>query len=298
MDNVHVFKTIPDYNDFVGARTLHPLVNVINMAELGRMQHMLHRFGFYACYLKEHLCGPLYYGRSQYDYREGTLVFIGPNQVSGVNDGKYTENPKGWILLFHPDLLLGTPLAKKMKEYTFFSYSSNEALHMSDREHETISACLQSIRDELSETIDKHTKSIVVSSIEVFLNHCVRFYDRQFVTRENINHDVISRFNDILDEYFSSGNTKQNGLPSVKWCADEVHLSSNYFGDLIKKEIGMSAQEYIQNNIVERAKDLLFERGLTVSEIAYRLGFNYPQHLSRMFKKVTGVTPNEFRLAN
>ena len=298
MNNVKAFSSIQDYNDFIGARTLHPLVNVVKMSELGPMKHMLHRFGFYACYLKDHLCGPMLYGRNKYDYREGTLVFIGPNQVAGNDDGQVTPHPKGWILIFHPDLLLGTPLARKMKEYTFFSYASNEALHMSDREKETIETCLQGILDELQNPVDKHTKSIVVSSIEVFLNHCVRFYDRQFITRTDVNKDVITRFDDLLDSYFELDLTKKSGLPSVKWCADEVHLSANYFGDLVKKEIGMSAQEYIQHNIVERAKDMLFERNTTVSEIAYRLGFNYPQHLSRMFKKVTGVTPNEYRAAN
>ena len=298
MGKIKNLDSVQDYNEELGVETLHPLVSVVDVSELGGIRHGLKRFGFYCVYLKHLNCGTLQYGQNKYDYREGTLVFIGPGQVAGVDDDEISYGNKGWILMFHPDLLLGTPLARRMSEYSFFSYSSNEALHMSDREKEIITNCFREIREELQHSIDKHTKQIVAANIEVFLNHCVRFYDRQFITREVVNKDVLTRFESLLNSYFASDNPVRLGLPSVAWCADQVHLSPNYFGDLIKKETGNSPQEYIQLQVIERAKEMLFDSDKTVSEIAYSLGFNYPHHLSRMFKKVVGKTPNEYRTAN
>ena len=197
--------------------------------------------------------------------------------------------------MFHPDLLRGTSLARRMADYSFFSYSSNEALHMSEREQQIIINCFREIREELQHAIDKHSKQIIAANIEVLLNHCVRFYDRQFVTRENVNKDLLTRFEELLRDYFTSDKPQSLGLPSVAWCADRLHLSANYFGDLIKKETGKSAQEYIQLTTIDRAKELLTEGGRSISEIAYELGFKYPNHLSRLFKKVVGYTPNEYK---
>lgn len=187
--------------------------------------------------------------------------------------------------MFHPDLLRGTSLARRMADYSFFSYSSNEALHMSEREQQIIINCFREIREELQHAIDKHSKQIIAANIEVLLNHCVRFYDRQFVTRENVNKDLLTRFEELLRDYFTSDKPQSLGLPSVAWCADRLHLSANYFGDLIKKETGKSAQEYIQLTTIDRAKELLIEGRKSVSEIAYELGFKYPHHLSRLFKR-------------
>ena len=198
--------------------------------------------------------------------------------------------------MFHPDLLRGTSLGRRMTDYSFFSYSSNEALHMSDREQQIIINCFREIREELQYAIDKHSKQIITANIEVLLNHCVRFYDRQFVTREIVNKDLLTRFEELLRGYFTSDKPQSIGLPSVAWCADQLHLSANYFGDLVKKETGKSAQEYIQLTIIDRAKELLLNSNRSVSEIAYMLGFKYPHHLSRLFKKVTGVSPNEYRI--
>ena len=200
--------------------------------------------------------------------------------------------------MFHPDLLRGTSLGRRMTDYSFFSYSSNEALHMSDREQQIIINCFREIREELQHAIDKHSKQIITANIEVLLNHCVRFYDRQFITREIANKDLLTRFEELLRSYFASDKAKQFSLPSVAWCADQLHLSANYFGDLIKKETGKSAQEYIQLTIIEKAKEMLIEGGKSVSEIAYELGFKYPHHLSRLFKKVVGIAPNEYRMMN
>ena len=298
MGKITNIETIHDYNEELGVTTLHPLVSVVDTSELPVIRHGLKRFGFYCVYLKHLDCGTLQYGRNRYDYQDGTLVFIAPGQVAGVDDNKVSHYYKGWILMFHPDLLLCTQLAKRMGEYSFFSYSSNEALHMSEREEHTVVGCFKDILEELENPLDNHTKQIVVSYIEVFLNHCVRFYDRQFATRKSVNHDVLTRFEELLNGYFAAGNPVRTGLPTVAWCADQVHLSPNYFGDLIKRETGCSAQEYIQRNIIGRAKAKMADSHLTVSEIAYTLGFQYPHHLSRMFKKLTGQTPGDFRKDN
>lgn len=295
MENIIKLETIQEYNRLLGAETLHPLVSVTDFSTLQSLKHCRKNFGFYCVFYKELDCGVLQYGRNKYDYEDGTLVFISPGQIAGVNDGGETINPKGLVLMFHPDLLYGTPLARRMKDYTFFSYESNEALHISDRERRIILNCFHEIREELENAIDKHTKQIVTSNIETLLNHCVRFYERQFVTREVVNHDLLTEFEQILQQYFNSDKPSEIGLPSVQYCAEQMHLSPNYFGDLVKKETGKSAQEYIQLAIMEKVKELLIESNKTISEIAYELGFKYPHHLSRIFKKVIGTTPNEYR---
>lgn len=291
-------ESVQDYNENLGVETLHPLVSVVDMSELPEIRHSLKRFGFYCVILKQLDCGTLLYGRSHYDYREGTLVCVAPGQVAGVDDGGVTKNAKGWILMFHPDLLRGTSLAGKMRDYSFFSYSSNEALHTSERERQTIIGCMHEIREELQHPIDRHSKRIIATNIELLLNHCIRFYDRQFVTREEINHDVLRRFEELLGTYFDSSDIVKTGLPTVAWFADKLHLSANYFGDLVKREMGISAQEYIQCHIIERAKYLLTDGRMTVSQTAYALGYKYPNHLSRVFKRVTGITPNEYKQQN
>lgn len=297
MGDIINISSIHDYNDFLGIETLNPLVTFIDFREVKVLKHKRKYYGFYSIYLKEKIHGKLTYGRSQYDYQEGTLVFVAPGQVAGIDDGGETLNPEGYALLFHPDLLRGTSLARKMKEYTFFSYEVNEALHMSERERQTIFNCFAEIQEELHHTIDKHSRGILTSNIEVLLNHCLRFYDRQFATREVINRDVLTRFETLMLDYFNSDKPEQNGLPTVAWCADQLHFSANYFGDLIKKETGKSAIEYIHLAVINRVKVLLASTSKTVSEIAYEVGFQYPHHLSRVFKKVVGCTPNEFRNA-
>lgn len=288
-------ENVQDYNRILGIETLHPLVSVVDMSQLKSIKHRRMFFGFYCVYFKELYCGTVLYGRSKYDYQEGTMLFISPGQIAGADDGGETVNPKGFVLMFHPDLLYGTPLARRMKEYTFFSYSSDEALHMSEREKQIILNCFHGIQYELGHQMDKHTKQIVASNIETMLNHCVRFYDRQFVSREIPNHGVLDKFETVLQEYFDSELPKTKGLPTVQYCADRVCLSPNYFGDLIKKETGKTASEHIQFAVMSKAKELIAGTDKTISEIAYDLGFTYPHHLSRSFKKIVGMTPNEYR---
>lgn len=236
MGNIIKLETIQDYNALLGAETLHPLVSITDFSKLKSIKHCRKNFGFYCVFYKELKCGTLQYGRSKYDYQNGTLVFISPGQVAGIDDGGETLNPKGLALMFHPDLLYGTPLARRMKDYTFFSYESNEALHMSERERQIILNCFNEIKEELEHAIDKHTKQIIASNIETLLNHCIRFYERQFITRENVNRDLLGNFEQILNSYYASEKPQTTGLPSVGYCAEQMHLSPNYFGDLIKKE--------------------------------------------------------------
>jgi len=260
------------------------------------MAHMRHSFGFYAIYLKQVKCGDLIYGRNYYDYQEGTLVCIAPGQVLGVEDNGEYFQPKGWALLFHPDLIRGTSLGRNIKNYSFFSYEANEALHLSEQERVVVIDCLHKIELELNHSIDKHSKTLIASNIELLLNYCERFYDRQFITREHINKDVWVRFENLLEDYFTSDKPQNIGLPTVGYCANKLNLSSNYLGDLIKKETGKSALEHIQLKLMDIAKELVYDTSKSVSEIAYELGFKYPQHFSRLFKKRVGVSPNEYRV--
>ena len=296
MATIVKLNTVQEYNMAMGVETLHPLVSVVDFSTLKSLKHRRKNFSFYCVFLKQLKCGELSYGRSTYDYQEGTLVFVAPGQVAGIDDDGETLNPQGWVLAFHPDLLRGTSLGRKMKDYSFFSYEANEALHMSERERQIIFNCFIEIQEELERAIDKHSKDIIASTIELLLNHCQRFYDRQFITRENINKDILVRFENLLSDYFESDQPQTVGLPSVQYAADRLHLSPNYFGDLIKKETGKSAQESIQLFVIEKAKERLYDENKTVSEVAYELGFKYPHHLSRLFKKVVGMTPNEYRM--
>jgi AraC-like DNA-binding protein len=298
MKKVLNFDTISKYNDFNNHETLHPLVSVIDFSKAKERTGNKMNFGIYCIFLKEVVCGDLKYGRHYYDYQEGTLVFIAPGQFIDVENKTDLYQPMGNALVFHPDLIRGTPLAGRMNDYTFFNYNTNEALHLSAKEQHLVLDLFSKINDELQHSVDKHSKTLIASSIELFLNYCKRFYDRQFITREDVNKGILERFENLLNGYFSSDNPTEIGLPSVAYCADELNLSANYFGDLIRKETGKSAQEYIQAKIIDVAKDKLFNSDKTINEIAYELGFKYPQHFSRMFKKAAGTSPSEYRTKN
>ena len=295
MEKILRFNNINQYNDYNNHETLHPLVSVIDLSKANPRQGSRIYFGFYTIFLKDVKCGDLVYGRHTYDYQEGTLVFIGPGQVAGINSNGETFQPKGYALVFHPDLIHGAQLGKHIQDYSFFGYQSNEALHLSERERKIVLDCFSKIEYELASAIDKHSKKLIVSNIELFLNYCTRFYDRQFITRENVHTGVLEKFETLLNDYFISDKPQLIGLPSVAYCAGELHLSPNYFGDLIKKETGKSAQEFIQYKLIDVAKEKIFDPNKSVSEIAYELGFKYPQHFSRLFKQQVGVAPQEYR---
>ena len=300
MKRIQKLETVADYCRFFGINIQHPLVTVADFADYGSYPEGEMASNLYCVMYKELECGELRYGRSKYDYEAGTLLFMSPGQTMELcgHSKSGTPESKGCILMFHSDLMYGTPLARCMKDYSFFSYDSSEALHMSEREKTVILNLIKEIKDELDSTIDKHTKQIVCSSIETLLNRCVRFYERQFVTREISNRHVIGKLDELLRNYFDNNLQQQRGIPSVQYCAGEICLSPNYFSDLIRKETGKTALEYIQNYVIERAKVLLGEGIKSVSEVAYELGFKYPHHLTRVFKRHTGVTPTEYKAAS
>ncbi|MCV9929541.1 helix-turn-helix domain-containing protein [Flavobacterium sp. LS1R49] len=298
MEQIIKIEKIAEYNDLKGVETLHPLISVFDNSRTKALpNHSRMHFDFYAVFLKAGKCGELKYGRNNYDYDDGTMVFVAPGQVIEIkNEEDY--QPTGLALLFHQDLIKGTSLAKLMSQYSFFSYEFHEALHLSLKEQQIIKDLFSKLEYELSQSIDKHSKSIIVNNIELLLNYCVRFYDRQFITRENINTDILSKFENLLNDYFQSETPQDIGLPSVGYFADRLHLSPNYFGDLIKKETGKTAQEHIQLKLINLAKERIFDTEKSVSQIAFELGFKYPQHFNRMFKKNTGYTPIEYRSLN
>ncbi len=303
MEKIINLDNVSEHNAANNHKTLHPLVSVLDYSKASprdwgdadtiRFQHSL-----YSIILKDVKCGDLKYGRNYYDYQAGTLVFIAPNQFTIIDNPKVIYQPMGYGLVFHPDLIRGTSLAKNIQEYNFFSYQSNEALHLSDDERLMILDIFAKIEFELKQPIDKHSKKLIANNIELFLNYCQRFYDRQFITRDIAHKGILEKFEELLNSYFTSDKPQTVGLPSVAYFADELNLSANYFGDLIKRETGQSAKDYIQNKTIEVAKNTIFESDKTVNEIAYQLGFKYPQHFTRLFKQKVGATPNEFRNLN
>lgn len=298
MEQVIRLEKIKQYNELKNAETLHPLVSVIDDIKQIPIPSGKYLFEFYAVFLKEIVGGELTYGRKKYDYEEGTLVFIGPGQVVGVKHDESYKPHRGLTLIFHPDLLHGTSLGQNISKYHFFSYELNEALHISQKEKKIIYDLFAKIQFELSQTIDKHSKTLITRNIELLLDYSERFYDRQFITREQLNLGTLEKFEKALNFYFNSGQPELDGLPTVAYFADQLHLSSNYFGDMVKKETGKTAQEYIHIKIMNIAKERILDESKAVSEIAYELGFKYPQHFTRMFKKSVGVSPREFRNLN
>ena len=297
MDDILKFDTVSQYNVFNKNETMHPLVGVVDLSKAAPRQLRRMSYGFYVVFLKEIKCGDLKYGISNYDYEEGTLVFLAPGQVIGSHGEDYYQ-PQGLALVFHADFIHGTSLGRHINDYSFFSYTTNEALHLSERERQIILDCFSKIRYELEHGVDKHSKKLIVTNIELFLNYCIRFYDRQFITRENSVKGILERFETLLNDFFLSDKPQTVGLPSVAYCASELNLSPNYFGDLIKKETGKTAQEFIQLKLIDAAKEKIFDVKKSLSEVAYELGFKYPQHFSRFFKQHVGVSPNEYRNLN
>lgn len=298
MDEIIKLNHVTDYNMIRGVPTLHPLITVVDISKAQPMPAKTYYFGLYAIFLKELKCGELRYGRNHYDYQEGSLVFVAPGQIVGVEPNVKTLATKGWALLFHPDLIRGTDLGRQMHNYSFFAYHVNEALHMSEQERDVIVECFRKIEMELKQSIDKHSKKLIVSNIELLLDYSVRFYDRQFITRDHAHSDLLERFEALLHEYLHSGLTQENGIPSVSYFAEKLHLSTNYFSDLLRKETGRSAKDYIIEKLIDVAKEKIYQPGKSISEISYELGFKYPQHFTRFFKQHVGHTPNEYRSLN
>jgi AraC family transcriptional regulator, transcriptional activator of pobA len=296
---IHKLDSVAQFNSQRGQETLHPLISVLDQSKSKPVQANRYLTDIYIIFLKDVKCEEFHYGRNKYDYQEESLLFIAPGQVFGFDpDAETLIQPRGWALTFHPDFIKGTSLGKKISEYGFFSYNVTEALHISTRERQIVLECFKKIKEELHRDIDKHTVNVIVSNIELLLNYCLRFYDRQFITRAHVNKDVLTRFEDLLKRYYQSELPKTEGVPTVSYCASELNLSANYFGDLVKKEAGKTALEYIQEKVIDLAKERLFDQSKSVSEIAFEMGYKYPQHFTRLFKQRVGISPQEYRMAN
>lgn len=282
-----------DYSGYLGQTDRHPLVTVVDFSEISPIHHSLNHYSVYGIFVQENNGLDLTYGCGKYDYRDGSLICVAPGQIGGKEDTGEQVSIGGWALLFHPDLLHGTQLEKEIRNYSFFDYSVNEALHMNEKEHDIIVAILKRIRTEIEDPRDDFQNEILVSYISLLLKYCQRFYHRQFITRKLSNNDILSKFDSFLNNYFSDTNRKGRGLPTVNECAEQLCMSTNYFSDLIKKMTGESPGRHIRRYIIRQIKNELAS-GLSVAEAAYKLGFEYPSHLSRMFKKETGITPTAY----
>ena len=288
-------NTIQDFNDYQGVETLHPLVSVVHVENTEHIKECVMHYGLYAIYLKENKGCKISYGRTPYDFDEMTVTSFAPGQVVNVEPNPDVPFAKFTALVFHPDLLNRTALGRQISRYEFFGYSSTEALHLSAQEVEVFQGVIAMIEQELHRAIDKHTRELIVSNIELLLNYCLRFYDRQFITREEINHGVVIKFLTLLDEYMND-KAKYEGLPTVAYFADKCCLSNGYFGTLVKTETGRTAKDLINDRVLAKAKELLQSDTITITEVSQRIGFEYPQHFVRFFKSLTGKTPSQWRV--
>lgn len=294
MSKILKIKNTGDYSRYLGQTDRHPLVSVIDFSEVSPIRHSLNNYSVYGMFIHEHLPVELTYGCGKYDYTSGTLICVAPGQIGGKEDNGEKIDLDGWALLFHPDILHGTPLEKTIKEYSFFDYRINEALHMTHEEHDIFVSLMRQMKNELQNMRDNFQDRIIVEYISLLLNYCMRFYNRQFVTRKLENTDILMKFDNLLRKYFDEELQFSHGLPSVQYCADKLCMSPNYFGDLIKKATGENASSHIHQYIIQQAQNKL-AAGATISQAAYDLGFEYPQHLSRLFKNITGITPKEYK---
>ncbi len=304
MGNIIRLESISQLNAlFQQTAPKHPLISVVDFSKIEKhekVEEIKLTCGFYSVMFKNHCANKLKYGKEYYDFQEGTLMCIAPNQIITIENNANSENADivGWGLFFHPDLIRGTSLGNKIKEYTFFSYEVNEALHLSDKEKQTLWDCVDKLENELSENIDLHSQNLITSNIELLLNYCARYYDRQFITRKKVNTNLLTKFETILNSYFNSNDQQYKKLPSVKYFADLLFLSPNYLSDLLKKETGKTAQEYLHYYLIEEAKNNLLNTDDPINEIAFNLGFEYPQYFSKLFKSKTGMTPLAYRNMN
>ncbi len=301
MKPVTQLHAISEINMFFEGKVRHPLVEVVDFSKIDEHIDEDTRItcDFYMVMFKNYCANKVRYGRKSYDFEDGSLLCTAPGQL--ITMDKEIEDRKdmmGWGLFFHPDLIRGTSLGARMKDYSFFSYETNEALHLSEKEKQVLYEIVHKIDAELAENIDRHSQTLITSNIELLLNYCTRYYDRQFITRKTTNQDILSKIEGVLSNYFQSADNSEKGLPTVKYLAEQVYLSPNYLSDLLKRETGMNAKDRIHYYLIEEAKNLLLNTDKTVGELAFDLGFEYPQYFSRLFKSKTGMTPVEYRSTN
>ncbi|WP_348712346.1 helix-turn-helix domain-containing protein [Tenacibaculum sp. 190524A05c] len=299
MRDVIRIETISEVHDFFKlAKPKHPLVTVLPITdEMTNFDYgdYSYSFGFYQISLKIGISGSISYGRNSYDFQEGTMTFLKPNQAISIENTTEYEGASGWTLLFHPDLISKSELGKIISSYSFFNYESNEALHVSDDEKIALSELVKKIEQEYNQNIDKHSQELIISNIDLLLKYCKRYYDRQFYTRANLNKDVITKFENIILDYFNQEKQRNLGVLTVSYCAERMNMSPNYLGDLLKNETGISAKQHINDFLIERAKTRILGTNKSISEIAYDFGFEYPQSFNKLFKSKTGLTPTQFR---
>jgi YesN/AraC family two-component response regulator len=302
MKEIIKINSISEVHDFFGLeKPKHPLISVLrvsnNLQEL-EIEKFKYSIGLFQISLKDSCPFTISnYGRNSYDFEEGSMIFTAPNQVLEYEKQNINKEDTGWSIIFHPDLIRTSELGRKIDNFSFFSYASNEALHISDEERKTVTEITKKIENEFNGIIDAHSQTLLISNLELLLNYCVRFYDRQFYTRTNLNKDIASQFEQLLKEYYHSNKQLENGIPTVKYCGEALKMSSKYLSDLLRKETGKSTQDHIHKFIIEKAKNSLLNSKESASEIAYNLGFEYPQYFSKMFKKKTTMSPKEFRLS-
>ncbi len=297
-NNIIEIKSITQLHEMLGyEKPKHPLISVIDVSKLIITEEFAKTkvsANFYYIGLKNAACG-FEYGRNNYDFEEGVLAFTAPNQIIAAKSTNDFDKEHGWMLFFHPDLIRNTPLGENIEDFSFFNYEANEALHLSEKEKQTLNDCIQKIREEYSESIDSHSQRVIVSSLELLLNYCLRFYERQFHTRFSQNKDIVTRVNNLLKEYYQTGQLPEYGPPSLMYLGEKVNLSPTYLSDLLRNETGRSAKEHINDFLIDKAKNLLLSTEDSVAEISYSLGFNYPHYFSRLFKTKTGITPQKYR---
>lgn len=298
---IHLHSIADLHKVFNLGNSFHPLVTVLDFSKVTENVEEYSKVttDFYSIMFKNYCKNKMKYGRKAIDFQDGNLICIAPNQTIELDSEVEERDEKmGWGLFFHPDLIRATTLNDKLKDYTFFNYEVSEALHLSDKEKNILIVCIQKIQAELQENIDVHSQYIIVSTIELLLNYCSRFYGRQMITRSQSHKSIISQIESVLKHYFAANSIQEDGLPTVKFLADQVHLSPSYLSDVLKKETGKNAQEHIHFYLIEEAKNLLLNSEKNVNEIAYSLGFEYPQYFNKLFKQKTGNTPMEYRNLN
>lgn len=300
-ENIVHSKSIAEIRSVFGlGKPTHPLITILDTQQLAYGEETVgKRFSseLYCIAMKDSNCG-IDYGRNAYDFDEGVLIFTAPKQIITVKKPQQLNEVKGWMLYFHTDLIRNTSLGSKIDTYSFFNYEVHEALHLSEQEQDTLNLVIQLIQNEIKERIDNHSQQVLVSNIELLLNHSDRFYDRQFNTRSASHVDVVSKVEMLLKDYYAENQLIENGQPTIQYLADHCHLSPSYLSDLLAKETGRSAKDHINDFLIDKAKNLLLGSPDSISGIAYTLGFNYPHYFGRLFKQKTGMTPQEYRQMN
>ncbi len=297
---IHVRTISEMYGMLNMGSPIHPLLTIVREWPETKMDLNQVKFtsDLYYFALKGKISGAFKYGRTTYDYQEGTLVFIGPGQVATFERSKEATSEEGWAILFHPDLIRKSELGKNIQQYSFFKYDNNEALHLSGKEKQFLNTVVDNLEHEIRQNLDKHSQDLIIQNLETILKYSLRFYDRQFYTRTNLNKDLVSRFEHYLRTYFSSEQLTEKGMPSLADCGKALHVSGSYLSDLLKVETGRSAKDHIYGHLIDLAKLKLLNSTASINEIATALGFEYAQHFSKLFKSKTGMSPSEYRLLN